>query len=185
MSCHVLGPSEVLWGHRGTRFGPNCPRGLDSWPPLTLTWLEKTVKNKPHGPKYTLFGPVEVSNDLNRVLHDISLYCMYCIVFDCIAWYCIASYCMALYCIWLFAMVLHGILLFCIVLHRLYGVVQLIWHAGELPRSASSHFKLYMNLLLLCETPPLHLHPIPNRFTFLRLTFGRQSSTCLDDIVPG
>ena len=42
-------------------------------------------------------GPVEVSNDLNRVLHGISLYCMYCIVFDCIAWYCIASYCMALY----------------------------------------------------------------------------------------
>ena len=39
-----------------------------------------------------------------------------------------------------FFMVLHGILLFCMVLHRLHGVVQLIWRAGELPRSASSHF---------------------------------------------
>ena len=27
------------------------------------------VKNKPNGPKYTLFGPVEVSNSLNRELH--------------------------------------------------------------------------------------------------------------------
>ena len=29
---------------------------------------------------------------------------------------------------------------YCLVLHRLHGVVQLIWLAGELPRSASSHF---------------------------------------------
>ena len=29
------------------------------------------------------------------------------------------------------------------VLHRLHGVVQLIWRAGELPRSASSHFKVF------------------------------------------
>ena len=86
-------------------------------------------------------SPVEVLNDLNRVLHGISLNCKYCIVFDCFSWYCIASYCMALYCILLFVMVLHGIIfLFCMVLHRLHSVVQLISRAGELPRSASSHF---------------------------------------------
>ena len=44
--------------------------------PYGTIQLEKTVKNKPHGRKYTLFGRVEVSNDLNRVLHGISLYCM-------------------------------------------------------------------------------------------------------------
>ena len=35
------------------------------------------------------------------------------------------------------------------VLHRLHGVVQLIWRAGELPRSASSHFVQLIDLLLL------------------------------------
>ena len=48
-----------------------------------------------------------------------------------------------------FVMVLHGILLFYMVLHRLHGVVQLIWRAGELPRSASSHFVQLIDLLLL------------------------------------
>ena len=41
-------------------------------------------------------------------------------------------------------MVLHGICYgiawYFIVLHGLHGVVQLIWRASELPRSASSHF---------------------------------------------
>ena len=32
------------------------------------------------------------------------------------------------------------LLWYCMVLHRLHSVVQLIWRAGELPRSASSHF---------------------------------------------
>ena len=41
---------------------------------------------------------------------------------------------------------------YCMVLHRLHGAVQLIWRAGELPRSASSHF-----LLLSC----LWFHPPP------------------------
>ena len=59
--------------------------------------------------------------------------------------YCLQLNCMVLHCIvlhgiWLFVMVLHGILMFCVVMHRLHGVVQLIWRAGKLPRSASSHF---------------------------------------------
>ena len=65
------------------------------------------------------------------VLRGIALHriAWHCIAFDYLLWYCMV-----------FVMVLHGILLFCMVLHRLHGVVQLIWHAGELPRSASSHF---------------------------------------------
>ena len=48
-------------------------------------------------------------------------------------------------CIVLSSIALHGIALHCIAWHcmllqRLHGVVQLIWRAGELPRSASSHF---------------------------------------------
>ena len=64
-------------------------------------------------------------------LHGIALHhiAWHCIAFDYLLWYCMV-----------FVMVLHGILLFCMVLHRLHGVVQLIWCAGELPRSASSHF---------------------------------------------
>ena len=94
---------------------------------------------------------IGTKNGLNRVLRGISLYCMvlYCIRLHCmvlhcialhrIAWHCIAFDYLFIYCM-VFVMVLHGILLFCMVLHRLHGVVQLIWRAGELPRSASSHF---------------------------------------------
>ena len=55
-------------------------------------------------------------------LHGIALHriAWHCIAFDYLLWY-------------------------CMVLHRLYGVVQLIWRAGELPRSASSHFVMYRN----------------------------------------
>ena len=35
---------------------------------------------------------------------------------------------------------LHRIAWHCMVLQRLHGVVQIIWRAGELPRSASIHF---------------------------------------------
>ena len=45
-----------------------------------------------------------------------------------IAWHCLAFD----YLLW-----------YCMVLQRLHGVVQLIWRAVELPRSASSHFLLY------------------------------------------
>ena len=57
-------------------------------------------------------------------LHGIALHriAWHCIAFDYLSWY-------------------------CMVLHRLHGVVQLIWRAGELPRSASSHFDMY----LLCK----------------------------------
>ena len=52
-------------------------------------------------------------------LHGIALHriAWHCIAFDYLLWY-------------------------CMVMHRLHGVVQLIWRAGELPRSASSHFDL-------------------------------------------
>ena len=43
-------------------------------------------------------------------------------------------------CIVLSSIALHGIAWHCMVLQRLHGVVQIIWRAGELPRSASSHF---------------------------------------------
>ena len=52
-----------------------------------------------------------------------------------IALHCIALHCIALYCI-----AFDYLLWYCMVLHRLHGVVRLIWRAGELPRSASSHF---------------------------------------------
>ena len=58
-----------------------------------------------------------------------------------IAWHCIAFDYLLRNCM-VFIMVLHGILLFCMILH---GVVQLIWRAGELPRSASSHFKMHQS----------------------------------------
>ena len=58
-------------------------------------------------------------------LHGIALHriAWHCIAFDYLSWY-------------------------CMVLHRLHGVVQLIWRAGELPRSASSHlsFLSFQNL---------------------------------------
>ena len=55
-------------------------------------------------------------------LHGIALHriAWHCIAFDYLLWY-------------------------CMVLHRLYGVVQLNWRAGELPRSASSHFMSQLN----------------------------------------
>ena len=58
-------------------------------------------------------------------LHGIALHriAWHCIAFDYLSWY-------------------------CMVLHRLHGVVQLIWRAGELPRSASSHFPQHI--------PPAH-----------------------------
>ena len=43
-------------------------------------------------------------------------------------------------CIVLSSIALHGIAWHFMVLQRSHGVVQLIWRAGELPRSASSHF---------------------------------------------
>ena len=54
-------------------------------------------------------------------------------VFLCIA-------CIVLSSIALHGIALHGIAWHCMVLQRLHGVVQIIWRAGELPRSASSHF---------------------------------------------
>ena len=52
-----------------------------------------------------------------------------------IAWHCIAFD----YLLW-----------YCMVLQRLHGVVQLIWRAGELPRSASSHFlSMYIRIRLV------------------------------------
>ena len=78
--------------------------------------------------------------------------CIACIVLSSIALHGIASHCLAfdylLWCCMVFVMVLHGILLFSMVLHRLHGVVQLIWRAGELPHSASSHCRI--NAIVQC-----------------------------------
>ena len=58
--------------------------------------------------------------------------CIACIVLSSIALHGIAWHCIAFdYLLW-----------HCMVLHRLHSVVQLFWRAGELPRSASSHFIL-------------------------------------------
>ena len=75
-------------------------------------------------------GPVEVLNDLNRVLHGISLYCKYCMVFDCFAWYCIASYCILAF----------------------SNMYRLNTRAGVLPRSASSHFLIHVKHWTNCPT---------------------------------
>ena len=61
--------------------------------------------------------------------------CIACIVLSSIALHGIALHRIAWHCI-----AFDSLLWYCMVLHRLHGVVQLIWRAGELPRSASSHF---------------------------------------------
>ena len=50
--------------------------------------------------------------------------------------------CIVLSSIALHGFALHGIAWHCMVLQRLHGVVQINWRAGELPRSASSHFSI-------------------------------------------
>ena len=77
-------------------------------------------------------------------------------VFLCIAsivWSSIALHGIALHRIAWHCIAFDYLLLYCMVLHRLHDVVQLIWRAGELPRSASSHF--YFNyFILFCFTAP-------------------------------
>ena len=72
------------------------------------------MKNKLNWAKYTLFGPVEVSNDLNRVLHGISLYCM-------------VLCCMVLNCIRLHCMVLHGIAFDYLLWYCMVFVMVFLW----------------------------------------------------------
>ena len=69
--------------------------------------------------------------------HFIVLYHMalYCIVFDIIAVYCMSPHCILWY-----GMVLYFIWSYCTVSHC---YVPLLQRAGELPRSASSHFTYY------------------------------------------
>ena len=62
--------------------------------------------------------------------------CIACIVLSSIALHGIALHRIAWHCI-----AFDYLLSYCLVLQRLHGVVQLIWRAGELPRSASSHFQ--------------------------------------------
>ena len=67
-------------------------------------------------------------------------------VFLCIA-------CIVLSSIALHGIALHRIAWHCMVLQRLHGVVQIIWRAGELPRSASSHLVYFFSdtlMLLTC-----------------------------------
>ena len=78
-------------------------------------------------------------------------------------------------------MVMHGICfgisLFCMVLHRLHGVVQLIWHAGELPHSASCHFSMQLLEYQIPAPPPpaarhkkRHMQYLGNREWYHRST---------------
>ena len=60
--------------------------------------------------------------------------CIACIVLSSIALHGIALHRIAWHCI-----AFDYLLWYCMVLQRLHGVVQLIWRAGELPRSASSN----------------------------------------------
>ena len=75
-------------------------------------------------------------------LHGIALHriAWHCIAFDYLLWY-------------------------CMVLHRLHGVVQLIWRAGELPRSASSHFSSVKNVRFV-RVPPYESGVKLTNFTF-------------------
>ena len=76
-------------------------------------------------------------------LHGIALHriAWHCIAFDYLLWY-------------------------CMVLQRLHGVLQLIWRAGELPRSASSHLYLYQKLN--CD-----------RFCLFKLDSDRRFESCI------
>ena len=61
------------------------------------------------------------------VLRGIALHriAWHCIAFDYLLWYCMVFYCFAWYFI---------------------DYTVLIWRAGELPRSASSHFIIYLEV---------------------------------------
>ena len=76
--------------------------------------------------------------------HFIVLYHMawYCIVFDIIAVYCMSPHCILWY-----GMVLYFIWSYCTVSHC---YVPLLQRAGELPRSASSHFTAQTNKFQNC-----------------------------------
>ena len=76
-------------------------------------------------------------------------------VFLCIAYIVLSS--IALHGIALHRIAWHRIAWHCMVLQRLHGVVQLIWRAGELPRSASSHF---ICCLCIHTWHTMHIGPI-------------------------
>ena len=79
--------------------------------------------------------------------------CIACIVLSSIALHGIALHRIAWHCI-----AFDYLLWYCMVLQRLHGVVQLIWRAGELSRSASSHFNelFYWTLtFFMLKTSPL------------------------------
>ena len=71
--------------------------------------------------------------------------CIACIVLSSIALHGIALHRIAWHCI-----AFDYLLWYCMVLQRLHGVLQLIWRAGELRRSASSRFYcLYLNVFVV------------------------------------
>ena len=82
--------------------------------------------------------------------HFIVLYHMalYCIVFDIIAVYCMSPHCILWY-----GMVLYFIWSYCTVSHC---YVPLLQRAGELPRSASSHFDIVITIVNLIQQDILH-----------------------------
>ena len=66
--------------------------------------------------------------------------CIACIVLSLIALHGIALHGIALHRIAWDCIAFDYLLWYCMVLQRLHCVVQLIWRAGELPRSAPCHF---------------------------------------------
>ena len=82
-------------------------------------------------------------------------------VFLCIA-------CIVLSSIALHGITLHRIAWHCMVLQRLHGVVQIIWRAGELPRSASSHFFKTGKLQYSCQMSTNNDQQIVCQIPYLR-----------------
>merc|ERR550517_966490 len=116
------------WRARRTRFGHYCH------------WLLRLCWTHGYHTLWTNIGPLLYGMVCYLILlygftlNFISFYCiaMYCIVFDIIAVYCMSPHCILWY-----GMVLYFIWSYCTVSHC---YVQLLQRAGELPRSASSHF---------------------------------------------
>ena len=68
------------------------------------------------------------------------------------------------------------LLWYCMVLHRLHSVVQLIWRAGELPRSASSHSKWSGKCGRRPQYPMLGIPPTKKMAEVILRTAGPQIS---------
>ena len=140
------------WRARRTRFGHYCH------------WLLRLCWTHGYHTLWTNIGPLLYGMVCYLILlygftlNFISFYCiaMYCMTFHCIVSHgmvlylfdIIAVYCMSPHCILWYGMVLYFIWSYCTVSHC---YVPLLQRAGELLRSASSHFFTPLNLPFLVE----------------------------------